>query len=111
MNNDVLIQETLAQIQKDFGAMWDQELPNNWDYWTLHQRILETLLKFQSSHTFMSLLYRIDIPESDYRFALNAQNSMEILSEMIIKREFLKVLLRKQFSLNQATEILKQLKG
>ena len=51
--------------------------------------------------TFQSLLYRIDINEKDYKHALASLTSPEVeekLSELIIRREFQKVITRKYFS-------------
>lgn len=56
--------------------------------------------------SFQSLLYRIDISEKDYKKVLSRINSKkfeEELSELIIRREFLKVITRKHFSDNNGT--------
>lgn len=51
--------------------------------------------------SFQSLLYRIDISEKDYRQALASLTTSEVeekLSELIIRREFQKVITRKYFT-------------
>ncbi len=62
--------------------------------------LIEKIYK-SDSHAFRLLLYRIDIHENDFARALtgNENTSFEdAISEMIIRREFQKVLTRKYFS-------------
>ena len=52
-------------------------------------------------HFFQSLLYRVDINEKDYKNSLSDIHSInfeEKISELIIRREFQKVITRKYFS-------------
>jgi hypothetical protein len=62
--------------------------------------IIRNLLK-NDSFSFQGLLYRIDISEKDYKKALTEKlngDFEEKISELIIRREFQKVLTRKYFS-------------
>jgi len=55
----------------------------------------------EDSHTFRLLLYRIDINEKDFKIALAesiGSSFEERIAELIIRREFQKVLTRKFFS-------------
>jgi hypothetical protein len=52
-------------------------------------------------HAFQQLLYRVDIREKDYKKCLSINNSeslVDCFSELIIRREFQKVLTRRFFS-------------
>jgi hypothetical protein len=110
LTNASLKEDTLFQIQKDFGRLWTINTPEKWEYEWLFSSVLEIIeRKHQHAH-FMQLMYKIDIPEEDYKAALKAKNSNEILAELIIKREFLKVLLRKNYSLEAAQNLFKMLK-
>lgn len=111
MEISLLKQETLLQLRKDFGTLWDEveNEPLNFDY--LYTKTFSILKKIQHTQAFMSMLYKIDIPEADYKASMQAINSLEVLSELIIKREFLKVLFRKNYQIDNKEELFKRLKS
>lgn len=111
MDVTLLKKETLLQLRKDFGNLWEEveNEPLEFDY--LYTKTFSILNNIQHKPEFMSLLYKIDIPELDYKASMKAINSLEVLSELIIKREFIKVLFRKGFQLENKDEIFKLLKA
>ena len=101
-----IIRETADQIIRDFNIKEFEIIfsgnPNNaFDELKIQiTPVIEKLFKADRS-SFQSLLYRIDISERDYKQTLSQIHSkgFEVeLSELVIRREFQKVITRKYFS-------------
>jgi hypothetical protein len=94
------------QLNKDFYSLGIQLLPVNHEelLWESAQsqisKALDRLINTQYSQ-FLNLLYRIDVPES--KIASSLQNKkkderdVDIIAELILKRELQKVVLKKYF--------------
>lgn len=101
----ILIQQTVAQIAKDF-AMFGMAITFPYSVETTYPHIfnqlrlyLENLLGSDNSRL-TSLLYHIDIPESMIMETLSQQPAEArsgVLSELIIFREFKKVVYRNHY--------------
>ena len=111
MDISLFKQETLLQLRKDFGPLWEEVDNESLEFEYLFNKTFSILNKIQHTQGFMSLLYKIDIPDADYKASLNSLNTLEVLSELIIKREFLKVLFRKNYQLDNKEEIFRRLKS
>lgn len=92
------------QLCKDFGAEdFDEALDrlNIEDANRLHSIISQylTYLETQNTETFFQVLYRIDIPEVDFKAQI-FESGLDIhtLSELVIKRELIKILMREKYS-------------
>jgi hypothetical protein len=92
------------QLSKDFGAEdFDMALDNLniEDAIKLNAIVAQylTYLETQNTETFFQILYRIDIPELDFKAQI-LHNGLDILalSELVIKRELIKILLREKYS-------------
>lgn len=92
------------QLSKDFGAE-DFDISLNELEFKDAKRLSSIVYKYltyletKDTETFFQILYRIDIPDTDF----NAQvlyNGLDInaLSDLVIKRELIKILLREQYS-------------
>jgi hypothetical protein len=104
--DSAIIQETANQVVKDF-AIKDFELKLSGNpYFAFDELVVQLMplverLFREDPQLFQSLLYRIDIPEKDYKRVLAAGNKTDFgmeLSELIIRREFQKVITRRYFS-------------
>ncbi|MFT5723892.1 MAG: hypothetical protein ACI9JN_001009 [Bacteroidia bacterium] len=101
VRND-LLQEVVAQLNKDFGSnlidiQWDSDKHNPYhDFIFQVKRELGRLLKSEKS-TLMSILYRVDVFESKLRvvWTLDHEDQIKKLTELILNRELQKVLTRK----------------
>lgn len=101
-----VIRETAEQIVKDFNIkgfeiIFSGIVQNAFD--ELKSQITPMIIKLfnEDRASFQSLLYRIDISEKDYQKTLaqvQPKAFEEELSELIIRREFQKVITRKYFS-------------
>ena len=96
--------ETLAQLEKDFlmiGVNFDIEKPIV-EYKTLFAftNNLVNSLNEQNPKLILSLLYRIDLSEEMVQKQMQetSLSFSEMLSELIVKRELYKVVLRKKIS-------------
>jgi len=92
------------QLCKDFGDddfdaavlnLHIEDAQNLFSIVNKHLNYLET----QSTEIFFRILYRIDIPEADFKAQI-LENGLDIqfLSELVIKRELIKILMREQYS-------------
>jgi len=105
--SDILREQTLQQLGKDLGTEWDFPGAEGWAYADLRQ-YTATLLekKFQRDPGgFMQWMYRIDIPEQDLRRLLKTADTFSELAEWVIKREFLKVLLRNKYKIEDLPDM------
>tara|TARA_B100000378_G_scaffold191118_1_gene155355 strand:+ start:170 stop:535 length:366 start_codon:yes stop_codon:yes gene_type:complete len=96
--------ETLAQLEKDFlmiGVNFDIEKPIV-EYKTLFAftNNLVNSLNEQNPKLILNLLYRIDLSEEMVQKQMQetSLSFSEMLSELIVKRELYKVVLRKKIS-------------
>jgi hypothetical protein len=101
---------TLEQITKDFGMCGVSirfPLKNPPEYAEIHRRVRECLEKtFNEDYSrFLSLIYRIDIPERDMKSMQRSVSFFEDITEAIIRREFLKVLIRESYSRGNDKEL------
>jgi hypothetical protein len=100
-----IIRETAEQINKDIGAS-GFEVTLSGNAMSAFNELKEQLSPFVGKwlkgdrQVFQSLLYRIDIPEKDFKAMLRADapDLAGKISELIIRREFQKVLTRRFFS-------------
>ena len=101
-----VIRDTARQIIKDF-ELFGIEITFSGNeqtaYQELKEQIIPALRKLYNYETssFMSLLYRIDADEKKVNEILNSsteKNKAEQLADIVIEREFMKVLLRKLYS-------------
>ena len=105
LNQDEIVNETAAQIMKDFG-MFGVEITFSGDvdnaYMELHQQLIGqvSVLMERNYELLMSVLYQVDITEREIAQAereLPHYNPIEILAHQIIVRDLKKVLLRRYF--------------
>lgn len=97
-----ILEQTAEQIRKDFACF---SLPIHFSgrrgqaYQELYEQIYPHIVSLaESDHQkFQSLLYRIDIPESQLH-AVTGEGRYQHLTNLIIKRCLQKVVLRKLFS-------------
>ena len=102
----LIIRETTEQILRDlnisdFKIIFSGNEKDTFDELkTQLIPVIEKLFKEDGS-SFRQMLYRVDIDEKEYKKALSEKESAgfeEAISELIIRREFQKVLTRKYFS-------------
>tara|TARA_B100000795_G_C22805595_1_gene444662 strand:+ start:6597 stop:6947 length:351 start_codon:yes stop_codon:yes gene_type:complete len=92
------------QLCKDFGDDEFDELVKNINIETSHKLLSVTsqyLTYLETKHTemFFHVLYKIDIPEKDFRSQiLETGLDIQFLSELVIKRELIKILMREKYS-------------
>ena len=100
-----VIRMTAEQVKKDF-SFHNMEIVFSGNeqtaYAELKAQVTPLLAKLfaENRSQLMQLLYRIDVPERDWKkvLALNADEQPEKLSEIILEREFMKALTRKLYS-------------
>jgi len=105
LNRAEIVQETAAQIMKDFG-MFGVEITFSGDtnnaYNELHQQLIDqiSLLLERNYELLLSVLYQVDITDSEIAKAtreLPHYNQVEIIAHQVIVRDLKKVLLRRYF--------------
>ena len=105
LNQAEIVNETAAQIMKDFG-MFGEEITFSGDvdnaYKELHEQLIGqiSVLMERNYELLMSVLYQVDITEREIAQAereLPHYNPIEILAHQIIVRDLKKVLLRRYF--------------
>ena len=105
LNKEAIIQETIAQIQKDFG-MYSIEINFDGNITTAYEQLMTKLgaeitnLLAIDKSKLQSILYRIDLSERNIQLAKNSFHNMEInqvIAHEIIVRELKKVLTRNYF--------------
>ena len=101
-----VVRNTAQQVIKDFG-MSGIEIIFSGNPDTAYRELVEQVqpalknLYKQNAGSFMALLYRIDISEKQFRTLaerVSGEDFYKGLAEMVIEREFLKVLTRKIYS-------------
>ena len=101
-----VIRMTAEQLKKDF-SFHNMEIIFSGNEITAYSELkaqltpLLTKLFTQNRTKLMQLLYRIDVPERDWKKVLAIENKnkqAEKLSEIILEREFMKALTRKFYS-------------
>ncbi len=106
LNRLDILQDTAQQVIKDFGMVG---LKINFSgnpqaaYQELTQQILPHIEKLQHENfqNFYNLMYRIDVSEIQIKKAVEASKDRsfsEIVTDLILKRELIKVVFRKQYS-------------
>ncbi|MFA9213460.1 MAG: hypothetical protein ACEQSR_06390 [Candidatus Methylacidiphilales bacterium] len=109
LNKETIINETIAQIQKDFG-MYSINILFDGNTETAYEQLMDQLnieiinLLAIDKNKLQSILYRIDISEIAIKKALRLrsgtnieENTQQIISHEIIVRELKKVLTRNYF--------------
>ena len=106
LNRLDILKETAQQIIKDFG-MVGMEIKFSGSaenaYLELFSQILPLVDKMQKENfqSFYNLMYRIDISEIQIKKAVEDSKDRsfsEVVTDLILKRELLKVVFRKQYS-------------
>lgn len=104
-NRQDILTETAKQIAKDFGMveLAIQLPPDIASYPVLFEAVFISIDKLvqDRSDKFHSLLYRIDISEEQVKktFAMTKDQSFShVITELILKREAEKVIMRKRYS-------------
>ena len=104
LTQDRYFQKLKAQLSKDFrDSDFDKELapisidkPN--DLPVLVNQFLNQLLS-KSIEQFFQLMYKVDIPDADIKNQVIASGiDIDTLTELVLKRELLKILLREKYS-------------
>src|SRR5436305_1708275 len=114
LNRLDILNDTAQQVIKDFGMIGVEITPiaigvsGNTEnaYAELFSQVLPQIEKIQKENfqNFYNLMYRIDISEGQIKkAALEAKDKSfaEIISDLILKRELLKVVTRKSFSVGK----------
>ncbi len=97
-----IIEKTAAQVQKDFGT-FNHEISFSGNTETAYEELYEQVLMHMSSlwekqqDNFWNILYRIDLDENQTRKALQNDNPIELLTDMILQRELKKVVIREYY--------------
>ncbi len=105
LNKAEIVNETAAQIMKDFG-MFGVEITFSGDtenaYNELHHQLIEqiSMLVEQNYDLLLSVLYQVDITDREISKSeqeLPHYNHVEIIAHQVIVRDLKKVLLRRYF--------------
>lgn len=100
--NEQIIRDTASQVIKDFALFgFDIRFPEgiHYVYSSLYnqlQPVISMLLETQPERL-SALLYQIDLDEKKIQPLQNSVNNPEVITELILEREFLKVLTRYYF--------------
>jgi hypothetical protein len=96
-----LLKTLILQIRKDFetaGIPIKLSLSKKYNFAQLADAVAENL-SARSSHQLSNLLYRVDVSEKQLHEAMPTPGiDLQLFSEVIIKRELQKVVLRKLYS-------------
>ena len=104
IQNNLFLQETAQQLEKDFlmiGINFDIDTPvSDYKYLFSFTYHLVNALNEQNPQKVLILIYRIDLAEKKVQEEMQKTqlSFTEMLSEMIVKREIYKVILRKKYS-------------
>ena len=100
-----IIRETAQQVIRDF-SIHKKEIIFSGNETTAYQELVGQLdpvlseMYTNDKHTFQAMLYQIDISERSFRELLSTTDKKDFsfrLAEMIVRREFQKVLTRRFF--------------
>ncbi|HSH65049.1 MAG TPA: hypothetical protein VLB84_04435 [Bacteroidia bacterium] len=106
MNRLDIIKDTASQVIKDFD-MFGLEIKFSGNAYKAYDELFEQILPHldklitSNQHKFMGILYRIDVNEEQIKKAVSENQSeslLEIITDLVIKRELQKVVIRKQYS-------------
>ncbi|MBT6809171.1 MAG: hypothetical protein HOA52_06755 [Flavobacteriales bacterium] len=104
IQNQDFLKETTSQLEKDFlmvGVNFDIEKPveSYKDLFSFTFNLINSLNE-RDPKRLLNLLYRIDLDEEKVKLEMNKTelSFTEMLSEMIVKRELYKVIIRKKIS-------------
>lgn len=100
-----VIRMTAEQVKKDF-SFHQMEITFSGNEQTAYAELKEQVIPLlaelfeKNRPRLMQLLYRVDVPERDWKkvLELNANEQPEKLSEIILEREFMKALTKKLYS-------------
>lgn len=101
---DKYFTKLVSQLNKDFNDNYfdEQSLSlTSGDANQLEENVRSYIIKLfeQSSDAFFQIMYRIDIPESNFKTTLLLNGiDFELLTTLILKREVLKILTREHFN-------------
>lgn len=114
LNRLDILNDTVQQVIKDFAMNGMEITPiairvsENSDsaYSELFSQILPQIEKLQKENfqNFYNLMYRIDISEGQIKKAMEQakdRSFAEVISDLILKRELIKVVTRKRFSIGE----------
>ncbi len=100
-NNKAILRELILQLNKDFlsaGIKLKLLLSKKYSFQEITGLIANTLEKYPTQ-TMFNLLYRVDVSESQLMQAMPTPGiDFVLFSEVIVKRELQKVVLRKLYS-------------
>jgi SPX domain protein involved in polyphosphate accumulation len=100
-----LIKDTANQVIKDFD-MFGLEIKFSGNTYNAYEELFEQIephikkLITTNQQKFMGILYRIDLSEEQIKKAVKENGSesfSEIITDLVIKRELQKVVIRKQY--------------
>jgi uncharacterized protein YggL (DUF469 family) len=101
-----LIKDTANQIIKDFD-MFGMEVTFSGNQYNAYEELFEQIephinkLINNNQSKFMGILYRIDLSDEQIKKSVNencSESFSEIITDLIIKRELQKVVIRKHYS-------------
>jgi cobalamin biosynthesis Co2+ chelatase CbiK len=103
-NNTEFTQLTVAQIVKDFqsvGIDVQSQISASFSYDALENVVCGLIQQLHAANPekFRRLLYTVDLPETDVKRISRSPHFYVDLSQMIIKREFLKILIRTSYQI------------
>lgn len=103
LSKDEAILLTAEQINKDFGAEVITIVNNHVELQQLIDsvRMYIATIPYRNAEKLVQLLYRVDLKENTVREILqhpNPESILEDLTNEVIRRELLKVLMRRYFS-------------
>jgi hypothetical protein len=104
IQNNLFLQETAQQLEKDFlmiGINFDIDTPvSDYKYLFSFTYHLVNALNEQNPQKVLILIYRIDLAEKKVQEEMQKTqlSFTEMLSEMIVKRELKKVLIKNYFT-------------
>jgi len=104
IQNNLFLQETAHQLEKDFlmiGINFGIDTPvSDYKYLFSFTYHLVNVLNEQNPQKVLNLIYRIDLSEEKVKEEMlkTELSFTEMLSEMIVKREIKKVLIKNYFS-------------
>lgn len=105
--NREIIEATIQQINKDFEyAGFETPVKEFSEYLELKKKLADAITKLllNNRHRFISMLYRIDIPDNIIMYALDPvqiETPQNRFADIIIERELIKVLIKRYYKNNK----------